>query len=698
MNRARFPVSAPCSPLRRPARIRSTRRGAALLSSLLLATALLSGCATSLHLAESDHPQVLAHQVITGESPSTPGPWEVGFLTYGSGTDRQRPEYADSVAFTTTSVDASPFARRTDQARFWRRYWGFDETEFPRNGRVWYPEGDGPFPLVLVVHGNHDPRRSSDRGYAYLGELLASRGFIVTSVDMNFLNGRIRGENDARGWMLLKHLEAWEGFTADPDNPFHGKVDWDRIALMGHSRGGEAVGHAAAFNQLRHYPDDANVTFDFNYRIRSLVAIAPVDGQYLPADRPVPLEDVNYLVFHGSHDGDVTSFAGLRQYQRVAFTGEVPAFKSSVYVYRANHGQWNTGWGPLDNGPRSPRILRLDGLLPMEDQLEFARVWITAFLEATLLGDERWLPLFRDHRTAGAWLPPTMYKTRFEHSSFVPLADFTEDIDLTTGTAAGVTLEGEGLSTWREGELVLRSRLTAQQQRSQEARAVWLGFHGQEDGNGADSPPERSDAAAAAPRWTVRLGEGTAAVAGMGAGATLDFVMGATDRRPGPLDDGGPDEVGEEAVGDGSEETTQANAPDAASQPGGGADAQEGTDGPLDLSIVLVDDAGGSASLPLSAFGPLREPLEIRILRRSDLEADRFPTLHEVVGHHFSLPLDEFVAANPALRPDRIREIRFDFDRSPVGEIWITRLGVSRPDPAFLQPRVPVPVGVNGAR
>ena len=32
---------------------------------------------------------------------------------------------------------------------------------------------------------------------------------------------------------------------------------------------------------------------------------------------------MSYLVFHGSHDGDVTSFGGLRQYQRVACLHEV---------------------------------------------------------------------------------------------------------------------------------------------------------------------------------------------------------------------------------------------------------------------------------------------------------------------------------------------------------------------------------------
>ena len=158
-----------------------------------------------------------------------------------------------------------------------------------------------------------------------------------------------------------------------------------RIALIGHSRGGEAVGHAAAFNRLARYPDDASLEFDFA-STSAAIAIAPVDGQYLPADQRVPVHDVNYLVFHGSHDGDVTSFHGLRQFNRVSLSPNSDMFKAAIYVYRANHGQWNTVWGAHDNGPRSPRILALDGLLDAEDQREFGRVFVSAFLDITLKG------------------------------------------------------------------------------------------------------------------------------------------------------------------------------------------------------------------------------------------------------------------------------------------------------------------------
>ena len=61
--------------------------------------------------------------------------------------------------------------------------------------------------------------------------------------------------------------------------------------------------------------------------------------------------------------------------------------------------------------------------------------------------------MFRDHRTAGAWFPKTMYITRFQESGYMPLADFDEDVDVTTGSTRGVKLSGDSLATWKEAPL-----------------------------------------------------------------------------------------------------------------------------------------------------------------------------------------------------------------------------------------------------
>ncbi len=231
-----------------------------------------------------------------------------------------------------------------------------------------------------------------------------------------------------------------------------------------------------ALNGLTRYPDDANLTWNFGFNIEAVVAIAPTDGQYRPMDRLAPVENVNYLVFHGTHDGDVSSFSGLRMYKRIEFTDGDPHFKASVYVHRANHGQWNTVWGPHDRGARSGRSLDLRGLLEGEEQRQFALVYVTAFLEGSLKGRGEYLPLFRDHRVAGGWLPKTMYITQFQESSFRPLATFEEDIDVTTGTEPGVVLRGDSLATWKENVLPFRSR-TEPSGTGQENQALWLAWN-----------------------------------------------------------------------------------------------------------------------------------------------------------------------------------------------------------------------------
>ncbi|MBP8273716.1 MAG: hypothetical protein KAY59_04760, partial [Acidobacteria bacterium] len=312
----------------------------------------LTACTAALKLAKDDSADVLSQSLISAGNPAETGAFAVKTLTYGSGTDKQRPEYAKGVAIKTKTVDVSPFASiPKTQQKHRLAFWGFDLKKAPINARVWYPDGAGPFPLVLIVHGNHDPEAFSDPGYAYLGELLASRGFIMASVDENFING-ISEENDGRAWMLLKHLEVWKQFNETADGPFYGRVDMNNIALMGHSRGGEAAAVAASFNTLKYYPDDFKQKFNFNFAIKAVVAIAPVDGQYKPTGQFTPLENVNYLLIHGSHDGDVSTAVGLRQYERLRFTNDDAHFKAVLFMYRANHGQWNTTWGNKDNGPR----------------------------------------------------------------------------------------------------------------------------------------------------------------------------------------------------------------------------------------------------------------------------------------------------------------------------------------------------------
>ena len=384
-------------------------------------------------------------------------------FTYGSGRDRQRSEYGQQVTFTTQSVDASMLWEGYSglYGHIFNWYWGFSPTSLPVNGRVWLPEGEGPFPLVLVVHGNHAWNVNSDAGYAYLGEQLASRGYIVVSVDENFFNGSTFAPADgteipARAWLLLKHLDVWQEKNSDPQSFLFGKVDFGQIALVGHSNGGEAAAVAAYFNEQEYLPGKRSMQFDFNYAIQAVVQISPSDAVYTPQGGLVELQDMDYLLMQGAHDAQVMSFSGLGQYYRTTLSGAEDHFKAAVYLYRANHVYFNSAWGWRDYSGIAGWLINQKPLLRAKEQQNAAASLISAFLDASLKDVRDYQAWFADLRRGEDWLPEDINIGLYQDSSYVNLNDFqygyiTKMADLTSGE---ITCMGPMLC--KEDEIELR--------------------------------------------------------------------------------------------------------------------------------------------------------------------------------------------------------------------------------------------------
>ena len=571
---------------------------------------------------------------IRADNPGRRGPYAVKSLTYGSGNDKWRPEYRN-VAIKTPALDATAFFKdfKNWRAKARRLYWGFGFDRLPLNARVWYPEGPGPFPLILIVHGNHQMEQWSDPGYRYLGELLASRGFILASIDENFLNGTWSGdppnEKAPRGWILLEHLRLWRDWNGKAGNPFFGKVDLDKIALMGHSRGGEAAATAALFNKLSYYPDDATIKFPpYGFNIRSVVAIAPADGQYKPSGTWRTIENVNYLVLQGGHDADVSSFLGSRQFDRVRFTVPGPWFKSELFIYRANHGQFNTVWGRYDSGDGPARwFLNTKPLLPPEDQRRIASVYISAFLEATLHERREYLPLFRDVRAGRDWLPDTLCVNRYEDATWRRIAGFGEDVDVTTGTMPGVRISADNFSIWKEGRIPFRDG-------DRQRNGVFLGWN------------RKTEKPVPVPVYTISLPDG----AGAGNQSVLAFELSTTDDDP-PV----PKDAKERKEKD---------------KKGASKDPE-----PVDFTVGLTDAAGKTAALPLSRFGALQSPLKARFLKAGFIDEKAYKKASEPVLRTIELPLRDFTAAAPDFEAAKLRAIRLRFDRGEKGSIVIGDIG-----------------------
>ncbi len=229
-------------------------------------------------------------------------------------------------------------------------------------GRVWMPEGEGPFPFAVFLHGQHSTCQiqgeeafftiedcSDDEGlqtpypnhlgYTYLAEHLASHGYAVASMlnyEVNARNGNPDVGMWARGELILATLDAFrDGHEGIPDAAA-GRIDFGRIGLMGHSRGGEGVVLATHVNLAR--------PVESQHALMAIVALAPTDFNEFGVAN-IPLLSLVPLC-----DGDVYNLHGLRTYDHSRLLDdETP--KVQLLVRGANHNFYNTRWGNTVAGP-----------------------------------------------------------------------------------------------------------------------------------------------------------------------------------------------------------------------------------------------------------------------------------------------------------------------------------------------------------
>ncbi|MEA3166939.1 MAG: hypothetical protein QOJ26_1818 [Thermoplasmata archaeon] len=283
------------------------------------------------------------------------------------------------------------------------------EYESRIRGTITMPDGPGPFPLAVFLHGQHqtgtdaEPYRN-DKGYLYLMEHLASHGIATASILAHEINNE-NGNPDigmwARGELVLATIDALEASDVAP------RIDFARIGLMGHSRGGEGVVTAAEVNAGRADP----------HSIAALIALAPTDFAF----RDVP--GIPFLALAPYCDGDVYSLHGLRQFDQSRYTDH-DAVKVQLLVMGANHNNYNTMWGKAVGGvplvgaegddagfgrhqnthcdlPRD----KLGGRLTLEETYAEATLHLAGFLRWTLLGEASLAPYFLGAQQPAAACP-----------------------------------------------------------------------------------------------------------------------------------------------------------------------------------------------------------------------------------------------------------------------------------------------------
>lgn len=393
----------------------------------------------------------------------------VGEFTYGM-------EEEETVRTRTVSLEPFMDSYKGITKKLRDLYLGYGVDEIPLQGKVWYPEETGRYPVLCIIHGNADMAKESYLGYEYLGEYLASSGYIVVSVNEGccnyFMGTGFSDENDARAVLLLENIKEIMSWNTQEDNPLYQKIQTDAISIAGHSRGGEAVAIAAEFNQLSHYPDDGTIPFDYHFPIETVIAIAPTADQYRPSGRTVTLEDVNYFLIQGGNDQDVSNMMGIQQYEHVLFSGNEKKQKAYLYIAGANHGQFNTEWGRFDIEFPGSLVANTKPLLDGEEQRSILKQYIKVCLDVTMKGDLTNQDFLWNIDSYGNSIPETVYLQAYQDDSYESIAEFEEDADLTTGSAKSARIQTEGLDTWMEGKTCNYSDYDS------ENFAVCLGWNG----------------------------------------------------------------------------------------------------------------------------------------------------------------------------------------------------------------------------
>lgn len=225
-------------------------------------------------------------------------------------------------------------------------------------GSVYYPaEDDGkdqPFnrrvaslgraPIVFMAHGNHlsDP---SYLGYDYFQADLAKMGIVAVSVDCNALNGPGGGvvNIEERADLIIDSIRYFQGLDVASSSRFFNRIDFSRLGLMGHSRGGDAVVTLPSVIGLS------------GVRIRGVFALAPTNFRFWSGLSTIKPVDYAFATLLPAGDGDVIDNNGAQFYDQA----EPSPYKSQLYVHYTCHNLFNREW-VIDEGVGPPRISRSD--------------------------------------------------------------------------------------------------------------------------------------------------------------------------------------------------------------------------------------------------------------------------------------------------------------------------------------------------
>lgn len=360
-------------------------------------------------------------------------------------------------------------------------------TSYQVKGNIFYPGersgvsvplntnavAEGKAPLVFIAHGQHATFRNPDaqkradecghnrddcsgflpianhKGYEYFQELLARMGIISVSVNCNQFSGNVglsqTGINGSAD-LVLGAIKHFQSLHSGGDPIFGGHVDFSSVALMGHSRGGEAILLVPELLAL-HSTGISGVT------VKGVLAISPTDTG---ATNGTPT-GFAFMTILPAADLDLFANEGARFYDRASNK----PFKCQLYVHDANHNFFNEQWVSDDRDTWNTQTATVTKkrshitLMSKIEQKAILKAYGCAFFRVVLARHNRHLagtPMRRF--LEGMEIPPGVTRSKDVHISFecFQALDLRRSITVDDNEGSNIRRNTRGqLNTWAGG-------------------------------------------------------------------------------------------------------------------------------------------------------------------------------------------------------------------------------------------------------
>jgi len=299
-------------------------------------------------------------------------------------------------------------------------------------GVIAVPAGDGPFPLVLILHDAHggcpaDPsvtdvvlerwpcrpeeEQRNDIGLAYLARALAARDYVAVAPNLNAVyadHGTVGPETRRYPAVLSAHLGVLIEANRKESSAFGvslvGKLDLARIGMVAHGHGALLAMQSARARQGR-TRSGANAA---NGSLSAVLLVAPLYS--LEGDADVPLG-----IVLPSCSSVTPDLSGQGYYEDARLARKRSHFAASVYLVGANHNAFNEAARADDAEASSSAsaACRADDRgslrLSPQQQREFLARYAPDFLDAAMTAALHSAPATRAGLNPGQPAPASLY-------------------------------------------------------------------------------------------------------------------------------------------------------------------------------------------------------------------------------------------------------------------------------------------------